>query len=219
MRKDGFYFMIDYAFKSKVLNEEQDLIKRYKKARLNEYCKALYVNDGVITKTLENAFNSESFNDLEFWCFLNHKLEELNEIEKLDKSGRSRTRRLNKRVKKILLNGDAIFLTFTFNDNTLSSTSKETRRRYVSYYLKQYSNSYVANIDYGKKNGREHYHALVSASKVPCEPWRKYGDIDFERVRNRSIETDIKRLSKYISKLTNHAIKETTKRSCLLYSR
>lgn len=49
------------------------------------------------------------------------------------------------------LYGDAIFLTFTFNDATLKATSPETRRRYVARYLKQHSDNFVANIDYGKR--------------------------------------------------------------------
>ena len=95
---------------------------------------------------------------------------------------------------------------------------KETRRKYVSRCLKKYNTLYVANIDFGKKNGREHYHAVISIDKVDNKDWL-YGDIDFKRVRNKNIEEDKKRLSKYIAKLSNHAIKETTKRCCLLYSR
>ena len=49
--------------------------------------------------------------------------------------------------------------------------------------------------------------------------WRSYGNINVQKVRNNSIDLNKKRLSKYICKLSNHAIKETTKRSCLIYSR
>ena len=78
---------------------------------------------------------------------------------------------------------------------------------------------YVANIDYGSKNKREHYHALINCDKVDFKSWRKYGNINAKRVRNKDIESDKTKLSKYIAKLSNHAIKETTKRSCLIYSR
>ena len=209
--------MVDYAFKSKVLNEEKDLIKRYKQATLNDYLTRLYYEEGIIAKRFNNDDN-ETLNDLEFWCIINNKLKELNEVEKITKASRKRTKRLYKKVAKILLCGSCLFLTLTFTDNVLDSTNKETRRRYVSRFLKKYDSMYVANIDYGKKNGREHYHALICIDKVSNKDWL-YGDIDFKRVRNNNIETDTKRLSKYIAKLSNHAIKETTKRSCLLYSR
>jgi hypothetical protein len=78
---------------------------------------------------------------------------------------------------------------------------------------------YVANIDYGAKNKREHYHALINCDKIDFSNWRKYGNINAERVKNKDIESDKIKLSKYIAKLSNHAIKETTKRSCLIYSR
>jgi len=118
-----------------------------------------------------------------------------------------------------LLNGDCLFLTLTFNDNTLNQTSAETRRKYVRRYLKQFNCAYVANIDFGSENGREHYHAVINTSRIDLALWRSYGNINVERVRNKSIELNKTRLSKYISKLSNHAIKETTRRCCLIYSR
>ena len=119
----------------------------------------------------------------------------------------------------MLLNGSCIFLTLTFNDDTLRNTTEKQRRVAVSRYLKQYGCMYVANIDYGSKNKREHYHALINCDKVDFKSWRKYGNINAKRVRNKDIESDKNKLSKYIAKLSNHAIKETTKRSCLIYSR
>ena len=209
---------IDYAFKSKVLKEEKELIKRYKQATLNDYLKRLYYEEGIICNKPNKSGQEETLNDLEFWCFLNHKLEELNEIERITKASRARTKRLYKRVSKILLNGNCIFLTLTFTNQALEETSQSTRRKYVSRFLKKYDCLYVANIDFGKTNQREHYHALISTNKVNHKDWL-YGDIDFKRVRNKNIQTDTKRLSKYIAKLSNHAIKETTQRCCLLYSR
>jgi len=49
-------------------------------------------------------------------------------------------------------------------------------------------------------------------------------DIDFERVRisrkkNCDIEATSKKIAKYTSKLTNHAIKETTQQNRIIYSR
>ena len=80
--------------------------------------------------------------------------------------------------------------------------------------MKSISDFYVANIDFGKNTEREHYHALVLVDRIN-DTW-DYGFTWFERVhRSDSAAT----LAKYVSKLTNHAIKETTKRSCYIYSR
>lgn len=119
----------------------------------------------------------------------------------------------------MLVSGNCLFLTLTFNDETLKDTSADTRRQYVRKYLKQFNCKYVANIDFGKENHREHYHAVICADKIDLSSWRIHGNINVERVRNRNIERDNTRLSKYICKLSNHAIKETTKRSSLIYSR
>ena len=146
-------------------------------------------------------------------------MNELKECEKINHAYYERIKRLKNRVASILLNGSCIFLTLTFNDDTLRNTTEKQRRVAVSRYLKQYGCMYVANIDYGSKNKREHYHALINCDKVDFKSWRKYGNINAKRVRNKDIESDKTKLSKYIAKLSNHAIKETTKRSCLIYSR
>lgn len=209
---------VGYAFKSKVLKEEEDLVKRYRHAKLVDYCNDLYINDGIVTKTFLSS-QKDTLNDLEFECILNHKLEELNEVEKIYNASIQRAKRLRERIETMLLNGDCLFLTLTFNDSVLSSTDSMQRRKNVSRFLKSFNCMYVANIDFGTKNHREHYHAVINCNKIDLSLWRKYGNINVQRVRNNSIELNKKRLSKYISKLSNHAIKETTKRSCLLYSR
>lgn len=122
--------------------------------------------------------------------------------------------RLKNRVESII-SKPSLFLTLTFTNDCLSSTSDITRRRYVTRFLKSISNNYVANIDYGKRNHREHYHAVVECEKVDHKLW-KYGAINFERITYEDV-SDVTKLSKYVAKLTNHAIKETNKRCCLIY--
>lgn len=209
---------IDYKFKSYVLREHSDLIKRYKHAQLVSYCNDLYYNDGVITKTFLSD-NKETLNDIEFDCFLNNRIKELNEVEKICNASIQRTKRLRNRIETILLNGDCLFITLTFNDSTLNSTTDIQRRHAVAKYLKLFNCLYVANVDFGSQNHREHYHAVLGCSSIDLSKWRKYGNVNVQRIRNNSIELNKKRLSKYICKLSNHAIKETTKRSCLIYSR
>ena len=98
------------------------------------------------------------------------------------------------------------FLTLTFSDDTLDSTSEETRHRYVSRFLNTHCNDYIANIDYGDKNNREHFHATVGGFDGSKE-WEKYGFMRVDDCGKKSL--DKTRISKYINKLTNHAGKLT----------
>lgn len=143
--------------------------------------------------------------------------EEYQECIRVNNATRQRNRRLKEHIENMLVSGQCIFLTLTFTDNTLERTNEDTRKRYVKRYLKEVSSQYVANIDYGSKNEREHYHAIVLCDKVDYSFWHKYGAIKGELIKVE--DNASKRLSKYVNKLTNHAIKETTRRNCIIYSR
>ena len=109
-----------------------------------------------------------------------------------------------------------VFFTLTFNDEDLKNTNKETRRKYVERFLKENSISYVANIDYGKENGREHYHALaVIEEDIDIKKWKRISWI--ETVPKKS--KDLRKITKYILKLTNHSYKESTRREKAIYSK
>ena len=127
-----------------------------------------------------------------------------------------RTARLKERIREAVASGSAWFITITFSPETLVKTNEKTRRVYVSRWLKSLTPFYVANIDYGKNKGREHYHAVITSDQRPPKTW-SYGFIDILKVK--TTENDTKRISKYISKLTNHAIKNTTKSKRIIYSR
>lgn len=142
---------------------------------------------------------------------------EWKEAYRVNDASYHRTKRLKTKIQRMISNGKCIFLTLTFTDKVLETTSENTRKRYVARALKEMSDTYIANIDYGKKNEREHYHAIVLADKVSQKQW-KYGNLDFERVRANQ-ETSPVKLAKYITKLTNHAIKETVRQNRLIYSR
>lgn len=127
--------------------------------------------------------------------------------------------RLVKRLK--LMDSDAycannknlqiVFLTLTFKD--LNTTTKESRRKYVRRYLKNHCLDFVANIDYGAKNGREHYHAVALINgPIDYTKWHKYGAIKGELVPTRFKEEEKRtnRIAYYITKLSLHALKDGT---------
>lgn len=199
----------DYAYKSKILKENQELLKLQKQVSRTLYKQEDIYNfkTGEIIMTLEDA---------KFYDMIYFNNSEWIEATKINNCSYHRSIRLKNRIKQYLELGECKFLTLTFTDDTLNTTSEETRKKYIKRYLKQVSDYYIANIDYGGKNGREHYHAIVVSNNVNYSPWHKYGAIKGETIRTNGV-SDVK-LGKYISKLTNHAIKETTKRNAIIYS-
>lgn len=150
------------------------------------------------------------------------------ECIRINKAYYEKTNRLKQRVAEIITTKDSIFLTLTFTDKILNHTLAKSRRDYIRKFLKQFNCKYVANIDFGKVDDyiddsgikrkgthREHYHALIQTDFIDNKLY-KYGAISFERIHNTKDPT---KLAKYIAKLSNHAIKESTKRSVLIYSR
>lgn len=135
------------------------------------------------------------------------------EAIKINRATYERNRRLYVKIAD-MLKKPCVFLTITFKPGVYESTSDITKRRYVARCLKQLGVPYIANVDYGSKNDRLHYHAIVQIEKIPFDIW-DYGNIDAKKV---TIPNE-KALAKYINKLTNHAIKETCKGNRLLYSR
>ena len=210
---------IDYSFKSYVLTKHNDLLLKTRKATLLDYYESQLVCTGEVSPVLKRYCNELNSNELFDYCKDNNLLNEFRECKKINHAFHGRTKRLQDRVRAMLLGGDCLFLTLTFSDSTLSSTNEKQRRVAVSRYLKSFNARYVANIDFGKTNHREHYHAIINTGLVDYSLWRKYGNINGEKIRNKDIENDCKKLSKYVAKLSNHAIKETTHRSCLIYSR
>ena len=215
---------IDYAFKAEVL--KGDLPKEQKDIALSFYSHSMLLEHGLVIPCkydYETAEQKRSF-------FIKNYPKEWKEAEKINYAFYKRVKRLKEKINTMLLNDKCLFLTLTFNNETLENTSAETRRQYVRKYLKEFNVPYIANIDFGSDEAyiddygnertgtkREHYHAVIQCDKIDLEQWHKYGAIKFEHIRAR--KNDNVRLAKYVSKLTNHAIKETTKRASLIYSR
>ena len=140
------------------------------------------------------------------------------EAYRLNDSYKHRILRLRKKILNVIMQSHNIFfLTFTFKNSVLKSTDSYTRRRYVQRWLKSNCYDYVGNIDFGEKNHREHYHALVSIDRVDTHSWLINGAMNFEQVYlDKNID---EKMAKYINKFMYHAIKETTKRQHLIYKR
>lgn len=191
--------------------------------------KSLALSSGVfdITKKLERLVYKldKGIIDYDTYLFeveniLNHLDHEIfmkyyDESLKILRADYQRRKRLKERITNMLSLGQCLFLTFTFTDEVLEKTQPHIRRKYVQRFLKDNCYQYVANIDYGDTTEREHYHAVVLCDYLEHNKW-PYG---FSYVEKITRYASNEKLACYISKLTNHAIKESVKRCSLIYSR
>lgn len=211
---------IDYEFKQRVLNNNSDLLLKESKASMLSYSQFLLNSEGVITYSLKHKKDDDlNYEQLKQFCSENGLDKELKECERLNKAYFNRNTRLKDRITTIVESGkQPVFVTLTFRDDVINDTSEKTRRRYVSRFLKDNCSLYVANIDFGvdeRYTQREHYHAVVDNEILSKWP---YGFDFYERIKV-SKNGSIKKMAKYITKLSNHAIKENARRSALIYSR
>lgn len=232
-----FYFMKvvstpNYPLKAFIFTACPDLLKKVNNACFNNYCAYALETYGEIIKpkfspykAIDSSIDLQRLYELEGYDLVN-------ECVKINNANYHRKDRLKERITKIYFDSikrDATcyFITFDFCDDTLEKTSELTRRRYIQRWLKQHCFHYVANIDYGKDDkytNREHYHCFCSSTQYAnmIHDWHELTNsgINIKKLR---IENDMnesyQKLSTYIAKLTNHAIKDSVKRNVYIYDR
>lgn len=198
--------MDNNLLKSQLLNSyKYDLYLKCRLANYSMFC-ANNFKDKTFNENLRYYLNYDLLNDL--------TLEEFNCCEKIYNSFRKRQARLKNRIENMIVNRECLFLTLTFTDGVLSSTSFDSRKKYVLRFLNGLRCAYVGNVDYGSTNCREHYHCVVACDNVSCNDWF-YGAINFKRILNKNPLA----LAKYVAKLTNHSLKTTTHNASIIYSR
>lgn len=116
--------------------------------------------------------------------------------------------RVERRLENMLTsNASVLFLTLTFDDEHLPTKENEKLTQTLVFdYLSRQKGviSFVANTDYGKENGRFHWHAVVlSDLDLTHETWI-YGSVDFLRIRKTSVPLQ---LTRYLIKLKRHSTK------------
>lgn len=204
--RNGFYNLLmnsDFSDKVKFIYSRAALLNNYEEI-LKDNIKIL-----PLEKCTEIILEFQSTDELR---------EQWKECSRISQSHCQRVSRLKKYISK-MLSKPCLFLTLTFSPFALGHFSEGTRRKYVQEFLTSLKCPYVANIDYGKKNEREHYHALVQTDRIDYSAYRDIFDSTIKGKRVRTSDEDITRTARYIAKLTNHAIKDTTKGCRLIYSR
>lgn len=171
--------------------------------------------------------------------------EEIKACRQLFDCNRQRASRLKKKIVNWSKRGFVYFVTFTFNDDAFFRSSSLTRRDAVCRYLSDRDVVYAANLDFGGEFEREHYHAIICSEKeipgkyvfhkskkgkVNCylesdflQRWIDiygYATLQGPIFRDDCFDNkNASKVSKYVSKCANHALKETAKSPRLLYSR
>lgn len=202
--------MANYELKAHVLNDYSEVLKLQR-----EHSRLVYLD--TYTDVKIDAHYKETVSEMVSYFFEDENaLQIWREAERINLAYYARVKRLKDRISSMLREGRCYFLTLTFSDATLERFSAKTRRRYVTYFLKSLSDTYVANIDFGSQNQREHFHAVVMADGVDMSAWDCFG---FSKAQKIASEYDFTPLAKYISKLTNHAVKATTNGCRAIYSK
>lgn len=217
---------------------KQEMLENGKYHILQEFDKRLYkdfqlgIKDYLTGDTdIENTANMS-----ELICIINEQYQtevtarEIKAYIQLIKNKRQKGSRLKNHLNYYARNEyKLVFATFTFNDTSLS-LDEIYRKKEITRALHSNSNiiDYIGNIDFGEKNGREHYHYLLILRKN-FEPKTKVSTITSKEIRkcnevlNLDInyklgfttyelvsngENDINKLKNYITKLTLHALKQ-----------
>ena len=147
-------------------------------------------------------------------------LEKNREFERILSARYMKVSRLKKKIIYLMARHKYIyFCTFTFNDYYITK-SERTQKDLIKSCLYNFDNNikYVLNVDYGSKNERLHYHGIIATdTKLDLRNYLKIAYPCFTSCDRVPITTnDVKRLSKYINKLTNHSLKSSTKSRRLL---
>lgn len=225
--------MANYQLKSDILTHNPEFLKYIRDERSYVWARDTLWFDKTRQAKIMNARYQGAMYAGSLLSVAPELYEECNRMVTADTQ---RKKRLKKRIQRIFDKGRTYFVTLTFKNDALENLSADTRREYVTSFLKSISSDYVANIDFGSKSGREHYHAVIYCTllddikycysirygwiNIDAEPlmqWRKYGWFSVKSCGTDNI--DKSRLAWYVSKLANHAVKETTKRNALIYSR
>lgn len=149
------------------------------------------------------------------------KAKENYQYKDIKKAQAKKHERIYKRV-YFMLKNYCLFLTFTFNDETLKRTNQKTRLRYIKTFLNEQAKRYILNCDYGRLNDREHYHAIINPKckgMIYFKPY-KYGRINAIKINKlKRYKKNNKTLEEIATDLMNHTIKDTTKNTKVIYSR
>lgn len=216
-------FKLDNREKKRELIEN-GTYREYIKARTEIYKR---------TKTDEDDYFTQQMRKSEFFALERQYAEKygfgtLKCLQQIHEASRKRRQKAEVHVVWWLDNYDMsryiiVLGTLTFSDEMLHQWSEKYRREKIQQTLKSACVDYIADIDFGERNGREHYHFIglfdrdtlykvkgkgKGADKkfyksVVLDEWQAFYDIK-EVIES---EKDRRKCISYMSKVTNYALK------------
>lgn len=159
-------------------------------------------------------YNIINYNKSRLKAFKNNEQFDFNkEYEKKLCARYMKISRIKRRLVDLIIHKDYIwFCTFTFDDYYINKSDR-TKRDLIKNSLKNFDFKYILNVDYGSKTEREHYHCILATNysfDIDKHLKEHYPCFSSAKLCNKSLE-DTTRLTKYINKLSNHCLKESTK--------
>ena len=197
----------EYSFEEKSAALQGETIKELKKHYVKEYQQYSEYHFGKHYKY--KAQPEKSFEEIQ-------SADDYELCKKLLRSRKDKTQRLKKRL-SIMFQKPCLFLTLTFDNFYIALPFSENRER-VRRFLKSLGCAYVANADWGKENGRLHFHAVVQLNHIDFNLW-KFGNMAFQKIYISHTDESKIRLARYMIKLTFHSVKSSTCFSNIMYSR
>lgn len=158
--------------------------------------------------------------EIDIEAFTSASREDVSECLKMRNNRKARTRNLSDRITYWKAwrdkTAELYFITFTINPKTLEEMTTDTLKKYITRVLKKFCLDYMGNIDYGKKNGRPHFHFIIVVNTgtnplEELEDLKKYGWVQVEKWRptkKRSEADALKATVNYTDKLAMHALKD-----------
>ena len=129
-------------------------------------------------------------------------------IRNLNSCYEKQIKRYDKRIELMLEECFIYFMTFTLSDKFISLKTQTITRK-IKEALAQAS-QWILNADYGKTNGRLHYHALVSyrfqLDYTTILDIYKYGSVDIIPIKNKNQKALREYLLKHQSKQTSNKV-------------
>lgn len=163
------------------------------------------------------------YNKYRRYCFNNQiKFEQNLEYERILKARYMKIGRIKKRFLYLFCRYEYLyFVTFTFDDKNLKKSDR-FKKDMIKNSLYNFDDDikYILNVDYSPVDDREHYHGIV-ATNCSCNfinyLMLAYPNIAYTELIRLDKKSLIK-VSKYINKLSNHAVKACTKNKRVLYN-
>jgi hypothetical protein len=130
---------------------------------------------------------------------------EMMAFERVSNNLRNVKQRLYERVYEIQKE-NGYFVTLTYKG---LEPSEHEVYNHMKTWCRKNCDLYLGNIDYGEKKERIHIHVACVPNKTLNKTW-KYGAINIIKIKKG--KSDGRKVSNYITKIVNHAVKKTTSR-------